>query len=91
MATRNLPSEMTRTAAMEVARNDAWNSLRLLASWDGEGIPGHEEGRRIVTAARRNVHPLGWSFDAAMAVIDPNGSAFPVAIAVAWDARKANA
>lgn len=78
-------------AALDASRERAWNGLRALAEWGGDGVPGHEEGRRIVTAARRNAHPLGWSFDAAMAVIDPTGKAFPVAIAAAWEARKANA
>ncbi len=84
-------SDTPRAAALDAARADAWNSLRLLASWEGEGIPGHEEGRRIVTAARGKASPFGWSFDDAMDVIDPAGKSYPVVIDLVWAARKANA
>lgn len=84
-------SDLPRTGELDAAREEAWNSLRLLASWDGEGTPGHEEGRRIVAAARRTVSPLSWTFDDAMSVIDPTGQAYPTAIDLAWAARKANA
>lgn len=77
---------------MDAARRDAWNVLRLIAEWEGEGIPGHEEGLRIVSAARgRGPSPAGNFFGDAMAVIDPTGKSFPVAITAAWEARKANA
>lgn len=84
-------SDMPRTEQLDAARRDAWNVLRLLAGWGGEGTPLHEEGRRIVTAARGKASPFGWDFDDAMDVIDPTGKSFPIAIAAAWDARKANA
>ena len=81
-------SDMGRAAALDAARRDAWNSLRLLANWSGEGTPGHEEGRRIVTAALRRDQVAAAEL---LDVIDPNGKSFPVAITAAWDARKANA
>lgn len=93
MASTSPRSDMPRTAALDAARADAWNVLRLLAEWDGEGTPDHEEGRRIVAAAARGrrTSPAGNSFEDAMSVIDPTGNSFPVAITAAWDARKANA
>lgn len=92
MASTSPRSDMPRTAALDAARADAWNVLRLLAEWDGDGVPGHEEGRRIVTAARSNAEPLTTPLlDDALDVIDPTGQSFPVALAAAWDARKANA
>lgn len=82
------PSEMQHTDQLDAARAEAWDELRFIAAWEGDGTPRHEEGRRIVTAAlRRDQVAAAGALD----VIDPTGQSFPVAIAAAWDARKANA
>lgn len=88
MTTASPRSDMPRTAALDADRRDAWNSLRLFAEWEGEGTPGHEEGRRII---RRAWHRDPVKTEPLLDTVDPTRTAFPVAITAAWDARKANA
>lgn len=87
------PSDMPRTEQLDAARAAAWDGLRDLALWGGTGTPLHEEGRRIVALARQVAltHPEQVVYANAMDVIDPHGTAYPVAITAAWGARKANA
>lgn len=86
---------MPRTELLNAKRAKAWGELRFVAAWEGESVPGHEEGRRIVAAARRHacscVSGCPGIYAAAMSVIDPTGKAFPVVIDLVWAARKANA
>lgn len=89
------PSDMPRTEQLDAAREEAWNDLRGIANWGGEGVPGHEEGRRIIATARRNDRRCRMGTDCPLHdlihVVDPTGNSFPVAIAAARNARKANA
>lgn len=86
---------MPRTEQLDAARAAAWNDLRFIAAWGGDGVPGHEEGRRIIRTAHRHAKECKSGctgrLDASLDVIDPTGKSFPVAITAAWDARKANA
>ncbi|MEN3123242.1 hypothetical protein [Janibacter sp. LM] len=95
MPTTNPPSDPSRTESLDAVRTAAWDDLRFIAAWAGEGIPGHEEGRRILRAASRHAKECMSGcrsrLDRAVDVVDPTGKAFPVVIDLVWAARKANA
>lgn len=89
-------ADMPRTRGLDAARETAWEALRECA-WPegrGTGAPGHEEGRRIIRAARRHASRCPGCVDAvreAIHTLDPLGAAYSTAIDLAWAARKANA
>lgn len=94
---------LPRTDELDLTRQEAWSDLRDIAAWGGHGTPAHEEGRRIITAATRNlrIHRCRANggciferyFHNAVEVIDPTGQAYPIpyALITAWTAIKENA
>lgn len=90
-----MSADMPRTEQLDADRAEAWDELRFIAAWGGDGTPRHEEGRRIIRAAHHHARECRSGcrarFDDVLDVIDPTGNSFPVAVVAAWDARKANA